>query len=173
MKPFFVLAPGRFMNEPGINVTIKSFSSLYHNVTPKHQRRLRLIIIEAEDQIPLLRQQLSAERFSDEVVHIVSRQDIENAEAAYQNASLFFLPIDIDGYKVIPEALSFGLPVLTFDNPNIKTLLDNTCSMLVRSRSVSNAHEEFSRMLEMLYFDPEVRKILSKGAMDKYARELH
>jgi len=172
MKSFLVLAPGRFMNEPGVELAIKSFAQLYNNVTPKHQRRLNLVIIEEESHIPILQNQLSREPFGN-AVRIISRRDIENTEIAYQSASLFLLPIKMDGYKVIPEALSFGLPILTYENPSNKTLLDNTCSMLVGRRSKDNPYEEFSRLLEMLYFDPEVRKILARGAIQKYEKVIN
>jgi len=42
--------------------------------------------------------------------------------------------------------------------------------MLVPRRRRKEGHAEFSRILEMLYFDPEVRKILAKGAMCRYEK---
>jgi len=110
MNPFMVLSPGHFINIHGVELTIRSFATVYHKVSPKHQRRLKLVIIEEEAQIPELKRQLKKEKLG-KAVEIIKRQNVEQTEAAYKNASLFLFPTLMDGYKIIPEALSFGLPV--------------------------------------------------------------
>ncbi len=170
MKPFLVLSPGGFINRTSIQITLKSFSCLYNSVTPKHQKRLQLNIIEEKERFPELRKLINNEKL-DHAVSIIERADVENVIIAYENATVFLFPSFEYGLKLIPEALSFGLPVLTYEHKDLNNILDNTCSMLVK-RDQSLRFEKFTSILEMLYFDPEVRKILSQGARMKYQREL-
>lgn len=170
MKTFLVLSPGGFINKHGIEITLKSFSCLYNSVTPKHQRRLRLCIIEEEGKFLELRKLIISADL-EKVVNIINRAEVEDVITAYQNAALFLYPAMEYGLKLIPEALSFGLPILTFEHPDLNVILDNTCSMLVKNDH-SFGYEKFTTILEMLYFDPEVRKVLSRGAKVKYRNEL-
>ena len=171
MTPFYVLSPGRFIDRKGIDIAIKSFSNLYHNVTPKHQKRLRLIIIDEAENFNQLKSTLQKENIEDSV-KIVNRINAAEAESVYKSASLFLFPSVHSGYKLICEALSYNLPVLTFQCSDVKDILDSSCSMLMNSQKDERAYEGFSKMLEMLYFDPEVRKILAKGAQNRHEAEL-
>ncbi len=170
MKPFFVLSPGNFFDEKNTSTTIKSFAELFNRVSPKHQKRLKLIFIEEDSHISRLNELLAKERLGNASV-IINRFVVEEVEAAYLDASIFLFT-GTPNEKIIPEALSFGLPVLTFEDPSLKQYLDNTCSMLVKNSFSNNVHEHFADLLEMLYFDPEVRKLLAKGAISKYNKEL-
>ena len=57
MKPFQVLSPGGFLDPEGIIIVIQSFAELYHTVTPKHKKLLRLTVIEESENILALRNQ--------------------------------------------------------------------------------------------------------------------
>lgn len=172
MQSFLVLSPGSFINEAGVEITIKSFARLYHKMTPKHQKRLKLVFIEEAKQISILEGQLSRNAL-DGVFQIINREEVSKVEKVYQQASLFLFPTRMKINKIIPEALSFGLPILTYEYPDVRTYLDNTCSILVRQQKHSDEYLIFADMLEMLYYDPEVRKLLARGAAYKYENELN
>ncbi len=172
MTPFVVLSPGRFVDQTGVEIAICTFANLYHDLTPKHQKKIKLVIIEEADEIVHLEKQIAKENLKN-AVNIIHRSDMDNVEAAYENASVFLFPAMVYSHKIIPEAMSFGLPILTYENPDFKDILDYTCSMLVDKRYNYRGEDEFFNYLEMLYFDPEVRKILARGAMDKYENEMN
>jgi len=172
MTPFIVLSPGRFVDQSGVEIAITTFANLYHDLTPKHQRKIKLIIIEEADEIVHLEKQITKLRLQNSV-EIICRSEMDNVETAYETASVFLFPAMVYSNKIIPEAMSFGLPILTYENPDFKEVLDHTCSMLVDKRYKYRGEDEFFNYLEMLYFDPEVRKILAKGASFKYERELN
>ncbi len=167
MNPFFVLAPGDFLDHRNARLAIEAFARVYRTLTPKHQRRMRLIIID-EDENHSKHLHLARKLKAEGALQVVSRFDAEQAERAYQQASVFFCATDQSLASIIPEALSYGLPILSTANAQIKDYIDNTCGMIVEKRSESQLIEGFSRMFSMLYFDPEVRKILQKGAKRKY-----
>lgn len=172
MTPFIVLSPGRFVDPLGIEIAIQAFSDLFQSLSPKHQRKSRLIIIEEENEIEITEKLLDAQNLK-KSAGIIRREDIDQVKIAYTSASLFLFPVEKYAVKIIPEALSFGLPVLTYENSDLKPILDKTCSMLVDNRLRNQSVELYTNFLEILYFDPEVRKILSRGAINKYENELN
>ena len=169
LKPIIVLSPGSFIDKKSIDVAIKSFANLYHRLTPKHQRRLTLCIIEEEEDVPFLNRKLEEENIQ-AVSKIINRNDINNTELAYKSASVFLFPSKDSGYKIIQEALSFGLTILTFEHEDTKKELDSSCSILIRQSEEGREYETFSKKLEMLYFDQEVLEILKKGAQVKFEK---
>lgn len=171
MKPFNVLSPGIFFDENIVHTTIKSFAHLFNNVSPKHKRRIKMIFVEEAEFIPKLKALL---RFSglENANIVIDRSVIDGVEGAYNDASIFLFPGIPSCNKIIPEALSFGLPILTFDTPSCKEYLDKSCSMLVRKQKYSDQSEEFAEMMEMLYFDPQVQQLMAKGAAHKFSTEL-
>ena len=70
--------------------------------------------------------------------------------------------------RLISEAFSFGLPVVCYDSEELEETVDPTCGMTVDNDNYQESVIGFSEVLRMLYFDPEARKILKKGALKKY-----
>ena len=66
------------------------------------------------------------------------------------------------------QALSKGLPVLSYRGEERESLIDLTCGMLIDYMSTGQSIGDFASLLRMLYFDPAACKILKKGALKKY-----
>jgi len=98
--------------------------------------------------------------------------DQEKVETSYTNGSVLLLPSKDNFSKLVSESFSFGLPVICYDNEHIEDIVDQTCGMLVHEDNVGESIIEFSNLLRMLYFDPEARKILKRGAKNKYTQAL-
>ena len=93
---------------------------------------------------------------------------LEKIEEAYNQAHLLLLPSQTKTYNGIMQALSKGLPVLSYRGEERETLIDLTCGMLIDYMSTGQSIGDFANLLRMLYFDPAACKILKKGALKKY-----
>ena len=167
MIPFNVLSPGGFIDEQNAIIALNAFARFYHTVTPKHQRRIKLIIVDEEDNILTLHGTIQTLKI-EKAVELIPRYAVERVEGAYRKSDVFLFPSQRSISKVIPEALSYGLPILTIDNDEVRNYIDKTCGMTVRRIKQQQLPAALANMLQMLYFDPEVRKILHKGAKRKY-----
>lgn len=167
MTPFITLGLGDFISERGLEITIKAFSHFYHNITPKHQRRVELKLIDKAVNKSRI-QTLTKHYNIDHLTQFLDLEEQELIETQYKIASLIMLPININVSNIVQESLSYSLPIICFKNTTSEGLLDQTCSMQLEYDSDEVSVIEFSRILKLLYFDPEARKILKRGALQKY-----
>ena len=167
MTSFNVMTLGDFVSPEAMEVVIESFADFYHEVTPKHQKKLKLHIIGGEEY--LLNVKKWRQEFQlDQAMNLVDSTDELQIRNLYNSDAVLMLPIKREVGKVIPEAFSFGVPILCFDTPFLREAADNTCAMFTPVKSKNHCVPGFKRNIGILYFDPEVRKILHKGAVKKY-----
>ncbi len=169
MTLFNVLSLGGFIPTKDVEVAMEAFASFYHQVTNKHQRRLRITIIDKGDNQRHF-EELARTLDIQQVLTIISCNQQEGVEAFYAKSATILLPTRQRLGMIIPEALSFGLPVLSLEEEHTKEHIDNSCGMLIRYQGREQSIEEFSRCLRILYFDPEALKILKKGAFNQYEK---
>lgn len=167
MTPFTILGLGDFISSEGTEVIIRSFSNFYHGLTTKHQKKISLCIVDeykyADNVNRLLKE--------NEIEHCTSLITITNQERLediYQKSSFFFLPSNGNLKNIVQESLSYGLPILSYENNYYEDILDQTCSMLIPYEDGSDSVLEFSRILCMLYNDMEATRILQRGAKRRY-----
>ncbi|MEM9917779.1 MAG: glycosyltransferase [Bacteroidota bacterium] len=167
MTFFNILSLADFLSEDEIDTVMESFSDFYFKLTSKHHRRIRLYIVAGE--IAKIHVLQSAKKYQlDKLVEIIPNEDKKLIKNVYQSASVMFLPIQKNIGEIVPEALAFGLPVLCYDTEDMKEYLDQTCGMFVRPKTFSQSMLDFAEKIHMLYFDPEARKLLKKGAKRKF-----
>lgn len=167
MTPFIILSLGEFIEGSGIKLAMQAFANFYESLSSKHQARVELNIVEKYTNIESLQnfaQQLNIQN----AVKFLKLDSQEAIEQIYKNSTVFFLPSKVNMDTIIQEALSYNLPLISFEHKDQAEYVDLTCSMLLDSESDGESIIEFSHMLQMLYFDPEVGKLLKRGAMRQY-----
>ncbi len=170
MAMFEVLTLGEFLNKRGIEITIRSFADFYHSVTPKHQRSITMNYIDdSNSNTAYLNHLLEINDIKNQVRVLNDSTDEEKLEILHKTALLSF-PSEESAGMVIPEVLSYGIPVLCMECEGLQEFIDPTCGLIVKYEGLGQSVEEFSDMLKILYFDPEVRKILKKGALRRYEK---
>lgn len=169
MTLFNVLSLGGFIPTKDVEIAMEAFADFYHQVTNKHQRRLRITIIDKGGNSEHF-EQLANSLSIRQVLTVINCSQQEGVEDFYAKSSTILLPTRQKLGMIIPEALSFGIPVLSLEEEHIKENIDNSCGMLVRFKGREQSIQDFSRCLKILYFDPEALKILKKGAFSKYEK---
>lgn len=167
MSKFNVLSLGEFIHKEGIDVALESFADLFYDVTSKHQKQMRLIMVTKgtlQDYIYEKANKLGINK----VIEIISWSEQEEIEEWYKNASVMLLPSTENITRLIAEAFSFGLPVVCYESEQLDDTIDPSCGMTIEPDNFQENVIEFSDVLRMLYFDPEARKILKRGALKKY-----
>ena len=148
---------------------LEAFARIYNNVTPKHQRRLHLKIISERHHHDSIMDLVELNKIS-ERVFLIQPVDKHLVTRAYESASVMLLPVDEEIAASIPSVFNCGIPIICFDNPTTRQYLDATCAMLIPEQNHTVLTEIrlvdiFAEKIEMLYFDPEVQKVLKKGAV--------
>ncbi len=170
MKPFIVVALGRFLEENSIEIALSSFAEFYHSVSYKYQKHSHLIVIDKKYHHNLNEDLAAHKKIIDKTVFLNLTEQAK-IEKAYKEASLLLLPRNINSSVIIKEAFLYGLPVLGYTNSSHDNLLDNSSGMKIRYQNEIQAAQELANCLRLLKYDPEAVKMLKKGAAMKYEKE--
>jgi glycosyltransferase involved in cell wall biosynthesis len=167
MYPFTILAVSDLASEAGIEIVMNSYAEFYHSLTPKHKKQIQLIFIDKGGYtISILNW---AEKLNIKpITKVLNWKRMEKIEEAYNMADFLLLPSRVKTESSIKQALSRGLPVLSYKGREQEALIDLTCGMLIDYMSVGQSIGDFANLMHILYFDPEACKILKKGALKKY-----
>ncbi len=82
-----------------------------------------------------------------------------------------FFPSHEGAGMVIAEALSFGLPILCFNNFGPGELVDDTCAIRINYSNYKKSLTDFSEALLLVYQNKALYEALCKGALIKFNNE--
>ena len=82
----------------------------------------------------------------------------------YKTSSVFFFSSHEGAGMVIAEALSFGLPVVCFDNYGPGELTNDKCAIRIPYSSYDKSIEDFSKALVKIYENKELLQTMSLEA---------
>ena len=171
MYSFTVLALSDVATEAGIDIVFQSFAEFYHELTPKHKKKSKLIFID-KGGYALAAIQLAEQLDIQPVVQVLNWKRIDYIKSAYEAASLLLLPAKTKLESIIVDALSKGVPILSYLEKEQEQYIDHTCGTLIDYYSKGQSIEDFANVMRMLYFDPEACKLLKKGAFSKYKNQI-
>ena len=152
-----VLAVGRLTTQKGFDILIEAWEKI-----PEYSRNGWSVRIcgEGPDRVSL--QKLINERGLQDQVYLIGQ--VADIEQEYQCAQIFVLSSRFEGFGlVVLEALSFGLPVVSFDCPAgpSEIIEDGVDGLLIPPENTN----ELARALNSLIADDERRGEMAASAM--------
>ena len=169
--PFNILSIGRFVPLKGFDITIKSFGHFYHSQEPAIQEKLQLTLIGKGPQKSELKKLVRKLKLENSVQFIEWMPKSE-LQKYFRTSALFLFPSHEGAGMVVPEALSFGLPILCFDNEGPGELMDSSCGYKVPYSNPEQSILEFSNHIHQLFYSNKKRAALSKGATTYFHNHL-
>lgn len=171
MRQCSIITFGFFLSSECAEIAIRSFQEFYDSVTPKHKRKLSLTIIEDSAKFMMVNEFVKGASI-EKVTRVISRDDLNSIEAEMTAGSMFIFNDSVKTYKIIPQILSYGLPILCIEMLGKVENLDYTCGRIIPYSSKEGTIDSVTTEMSMLYFDAEALKLLSKGAKYKYKKDL-
>ncbi len=168
---FNILSIGRFVPLKGFDITIKSFAHFYHTQESSVQKKLQLTLIGKGPQKAEL-EKLVVNLNLGNSVKFIEWMPKSELHHYFRTSALFLFPSHEGAGMVVPEALSFGLPILCFDNEGPGELMDRTCGYKVPYSTPEKSILEFSNYIDQLFHSKEKRKALSIGAKAYFKKYL-
>jgi len=166
-EKFTLLSIGRFVPLKGFDVCIESFAHFYKKLSPEQQKNTELLLIgkgPQKDFLKALAQEL-------EVAHAIKFIEWMERSALtkiYEQADIFLFPSHEGAGMVVPEALSYSIPVVCFDNCGPGEMIDERCGRKVPYASYEASVAAISEHLHNLFTDKNVLKELSIGARRQF-----
>lgn len=167
MTQFSIITAGDFGSKRELEITIQSFAKFFYSLTKRHQKNIQLMVLTNKSNTPIIFR-LAKHYKVFNAIKVLTSLHKPMVEAAFEKASLLFLPKFYEFEHLIPEAFSQGVPILAYENSLEEKLIDNTCGLAVPFKSAEQSSLDFCKTMSMLYFDSEVQKILKRGAYKKF-----
>ena len=86
----------------------------------------------------------------------------------YQKSHLFLFPSHEGAGMVVAEALSYGMPVVCFENYGPGEFIDETCGIKVQYGRYDESITQFAAAIKKIYVDERIYNQLSAGAITKF-----
>jgi len=164
---FTVLSVGRLVPLKGFDITLKAFYEFYSGLSLHQQKNVRLQLVGKGQLLKSIKKQIAELSLEDSVI-LTEWVEKEKMKDIYTNASVFFFPSHEGAGMVVPEALSFGLPVVCFDNEGPGEFIDSSCGLKVTYSTYDESLKVFANQLKLLYEDRTLYEKLSAGALHKF-----
>ncbi|MEO1436282.1 MAG: glycosyltransferase [Bacteroidota bacterium] len=171
MDQFEILSIGRFVPLKGFDITIRSFATFYHRQPEVLRSKLKLTLVGKgpyKSQLKNLAKALNVEN----AVEIIEWIEREKLMDIYRRADLYFFPSHEGAGMVVPEAMSFGLPIVCFDNYGPGEFVDESCSIKVPYSTYATSVQAFADALKVLFEQKDLKNMLGQGARNQYERQL-
>lgn len=156
---FTILSVGRFVEMKGFDIAIKSFAKFVLSVPQEQRESVKLKLLgkgEYSDFLKKLAKELKVEKY----VEFVSWVEKTEMHDIYSQSDIYLFPSHEGAGMVVPEAMSYGLPVITFDNVGPGEL-QKDAGIKVPYSTYDKAVEDFANALKTLFDSPGQRLRLS------------
>ncbi len=164
---FNVLSVGRFVPLKGFDITIKAFAKFYHTLPSAVQDTVLLTLVGKGPKLEIL-QTLAKDLGIAHRVKWISWVEKNEMARLYQQSSIFLFPSHEGAGMVIPEALSYALPVICLDNPGPGELIDESCGIKIKITTYDQTVNETARALNTLFVDTTKRSTMSEMALSRF-----
>ncbi len=166
---FTILAVGRFVYMKGFDITIRAFAQFYNNLNKEEQTKVKLKLVGKGEELERMKQIIASENIGS-AVEIIKWVKKDKMQQIYRDASVFCFGSHEGAGMVIPEALSYGLPVVCFDNYGPGELCDETCAIKIPYGKYKQSVTDFAQALNKLYVNPNIYNTYTINAR-QYAQE--
>ncbi len=164
---FTALFVGRFVPLKGADVAIEAFARFYHALSAQQQKTVEFVLIGKGPSEEVLRGLIERHKLEGAVriIHWMDRSELQNY---YRKSSVFLFPSHEGAGMVVPEAMSYSMPVLAFDNIGPGEFINDSCGIKVPYSTYDKSVDDFSEAMHLLYTDTAFLKKLSEGAKACY-----
>ena len=168
---FKVLSVGRFVDLKGFDLVLKSFHDFCKKLTDQEKEGVELVLIGKGPKLSELKEYVKKNKL-ESVVTIIEWLDREKLKAHYQSASCFLFCSHEGAGMVVPEAMSYGNPVICFNNIGPGVMIDDKSGIAIEYTTYDQIVLDFSDALHLLFMNKTLRKDLQDGAKKRFNSEL-
>lgn len=169
-ESFDVISIGRFIPLKGFDITIKAFTQFYKGLPDYGKSKAKLHIIgkgKLKNDLNNLIKTLKMES----AIQIYEWMPRSELNSLYQKSSCFFFPSHEGAGMVSLEALSYGLPLLCFDNIGPGAFIDDKSGVKVPYKDYHRNVSDFALQLRVWFENPRELSRHSIGARRLFAEK--
>lgn len=164
---FIVLSAGRLVALKGFDVAIRAFHEFYTSLPAAEKKHTKFLLIGSGPEKKRLEKVTRSLGIST-AVQMIDWLPRAQLMELYKNASVFLFPSHEGAGMVVSEALSYGLPVLCWDNCGPGRFIHPDSKLKVKYMPGEKSITQFSVLLRQLKHDPEFYSLERKMARSRF-----
>ncbi len=168
---FTVLFVGRFENLKGVDIALDSFIRCYNSLYEEDKDKIEMIFIGKGTLYNHIKKKLHDNNLFD-TIKMYDWMPQQDVLAYFNSASVFFFPSFEGAGMVVPEALSFRLPVVCFDNEGPGELSPPNSKLKIKYTTREKSVADFAKILSKLFYDKSFLNDEKKIAIDFFDSHL-
>jgi len=167
-EKFQVLSVGRFTPMKGFDITVRAFSEFYNGLPKSDQIRVKLKLVGKGEDEQMLRA-LIKEKGLDNAVEMLNWVELNEMPSLYADSDVYLFPSHEGAGMVVPEAMSFGLPVVCFNNVGPGELVADA-GIKIPYSTYEKSVKAYAQALTQLYTDPSLAANLAAKGKARFSR---
>ena len=164
---FVVLSIGRLVPLKGFDITLASFHLFLKSLSPVQREKAKLIIIGKGKMKESLQNYINEHKLNAHV-ELKEWMDRSTLMEYYAKSKVFLFPSHEGAGMVVPEAMSYGMPVLCFDNCGPGAFVNATCGLKIPYTNYTKSIDGFASALQALFHSKALGNRLSIGARKRF-----
>ena len=169
---FIVVTVGRLVKIKGFDLILLSFKKFSENLRKNNREPAVLMIVgDGPEKKKLKEMVINFDINSNDVIFTGWLQKNEINDI-YKAASCFISASFEGGGAVVAEAMSYSLPIICFDGYGASSIVDESCSIKVYTKSLEEDIRGFDSALQRFYSDKSLVKLLGEGSRNKFMKDL-
>ncbi len=162
-EKFTLLSAGRLVPLKGFDLTILSFAEFVNKLPIAERKQCELIIVGKGPEEGYY-QQLTKESGVSEYVRFIPWIERSELMKIFKTSTIFLFPSHEGAGMVVPEALSYGLPVICLDNIGPGEFITPESGFKAPVGTIKETIASLSSYIEKLFHDRELLEKMSFGA---------
>ena len=169
---FTFISAGRLVPLKGFDLAIRAFATFYDSLVDVEKATTKLVIVGSGPEEKLLIK-LARDLGVENNIQFVLWMERNELMKLFKQAQVFLFPSHEGAGMVVPEALSFGLPVICLDNCGPGSFINELCGIKVKEDTYDNTTFNLTEAMRTLYSDKAKFKGLRKGARAQFEHVFH
>lgn len=164
---FQIISVGRFVELKGFDLTVRSFAKFYHQLNKEEQQKAKLILVGKGPLKAKLKSIIKEENIeaATQIIEWIPRAELSTI---YASSSVFLFPSHEGAGMVVPEAMSYELPVVCVNSSGPGQLIHPTSSLRVEYNKYEIVVEELAQKLQQLHSNSSFYEVEKELAKERY-----
>lgn len=169
---FTFISVGRLVPLKGFDLTLQAFAAFYHTLSEIEKANTELLIVGSGPEEKRLIKMAADLKISENVQFIIWMERAELMKI-FKQAQVFLFPSHEGAGMVVPEALSFGLPVVCLDNCGPGSFITDRCGIKISEDSYVNTVDNLAQAIKNLYKDKTLYANMRHEARVQFEKVFH
>lgn len=171
-EEFTLVSAGRFVPLKGFDLTILSFAKFLKTLNQEQRKKCKLKLVGSGPELNYLKNLCVENEITEQVEFIdwIARAELMKM---FKESTAFIFPSHEGAGMVVPEALSFGLPVICIDNWGPGSFVNEKTAYKIPIQNFDDTVTDLSTAILDLYSNPEKQKMMSKNARELFETDFH